>query len=103
MIQISHISKSFDKQCVLNDISLRIPRGYHPAGYDSIWTGQSLLPHADVLWCGTAQTHHAAGSRLHGYPAMVRRTAAVHRVAVCHQHPQPEEIPQTLITYARKS
>ena len=27
MIQISHISKSFDKQCVLNDISLRIPRG----------------------------------------------------------------------------
>ena len=27
MIQISHISKSFDKQCVLNDISLHIPQG----------------------------------------------------------------------------
>lgn len=27
MIQISHISKSFDHQAVLNDISLRIPRG----------------------------------------------------------------------------
>ena len=27
MIQISHISKSFDRQAVLNDISLRIPRG----------------------------------------------------------------------------
>ena len=27
MIQISHISKSFDRQAVLTDISLRIPRG----------------------------------------------------------------------------
>ena len=27
MIQISHIRKSFDKQCVLNDISLHIPQG----------------------------------------------------------------------------
>ncbi len=27
MIQISHISKSFNRQAVLNDISLRIPRG----------------------------------------------------------------------------